>query len=126
MSTPPPASSGNLQTSSQNANQLGWNALSQAQTGVKRSQTDVQTVMGALIKAYGGKDGGAFQSLLNEWSGQVDVITRKMQEMMDALTRTGQAQTKTQSEIEDLIVTAKKQHAQLGDDAYAAMLGKSS
>ncbi|MEU3598517.1 hypothetical protein ABZ714_07255 [Streptomyces sp. NPDC006798] len=115
---------GNLQTSSQHANQLGHNALQQAHSGIKRSQQDVQTTMSGLIKAYGGKDGGAFQNLLTEWSGQVDQITARMSEMMDALQRTGLAQNRTQSEIEELITSAKSQHAQLGDAAYGALMRK--
>ncbi|QDY80217.1 hypothetical protein [Streptomyces qinzhouensis] len=115
---------GNLQTSSQHSNQLGHNALQQAESGIKRSQQDVRTTMDGLIRAYGGKDGGAFQNLLNEWSGQVDQITARMREMMDALQRTGLAQNRTQSEIEELIAGAKAQHAQLGDGAYGALMGK--
>ncbi|EDY50403.1 hypothetical protein [Streptomyces clavuligerus] len=120
MSTP---GSGNLQTSSQHANQLGHNALQQAESGIKRSQQDVRTTMDGLIRAYGGKDGGAFQNLLNEWSGQVDQITARMAEMMEALRNTGLAQNRTQNEIEELITAAKNQHAHLGDAAYGTLMG---
>lgn len=106
MATPPPP--GSAQTSDQSENQRGYNALQQAKTGVERAQTDVKTVMDGLIRAYGGADGAAFQGLLNEWSGQVDLITRSMGEMMQTLTETGQAQSRTQGQINDFIQEAKR------------------
>ncbi|NBM18429.1 hypothetical protein [Streptomyces sp. GC420] len=105
MATPPP---GNTQSSNQSENQRGYNALFQARDGVTRAQNDVKTVMEGLIRAYGGADGAAFQSLLNEWSGRVDVITRSMGEMMQTLTETGQAQARTQAEINDFIEAARR------------------
>ncbi|MEU9618304.1 MULTISPECIES: hypothetical protein [unclassified Streptomyces] len=114
MATPPPP--GNTQTSAQSENQRGYNALSQAKEGVTRAQNDVKTVMDGLIRAYGGADGAAFQSLLNEWSGQVDVITRSMGEMMQTLTETGQAQSRTQAEINEFIAAAKRSSISQGTE----------
>ncbi|MGW6391736.1 WXG100 family type VII secretion target [Streptomyces sp. NPDC055103] len=114
MATPPPP--GSTQTSSQSENQRGYNALFQAKDGVQRAQEDVKSVMGGLIRAYGGSDGTAFQSLLNEWSGQVDVITRSMSEMMQTLTETGQAQSRTQGEINDFIEAARRSSISVGTE----------
>ncbi|WP_335937621.1 WXG100 family type VII secretion target [Streptomyces sp. PTD5-9] len=104
MPTPPP---GNIQTSSQSANQLGYNALGQAQDGVKRSQDDVKTTMSGLVTTYGGEDGGAYQRLLAEWSEQVDVITKNLGDMMRMLEQTGLAQRRTQSNTTNLIASTK-------------------
>ena len=102
--TPPP---GNIQTSSQSTNQLGYNALGQAQDGVKRSQEDVRTTMNGLITKYGGEDGGAFQQLLAEWSEQVDVIVKNVGDMMRTLEDTGLAQRRTQGNTTNLIASSK-------------------
>ncbi|MFE4588291.1 hypothetical protein [Streptomyces laurentii] len=105
MSTPP-APPGSIQTSSQSENQKGYNALSMAQSGIKQSQEDVRTTMGGLMAAYGGQDGGAYQRLLADWSGQVDIITRNIGQMMDKLQETGILQQNVQGQNTEVILSS--------------------
>ncbi|MFF9076444.1 hypothetical protein ACF1BP_32080 [Streptomyces sp. NPDC014735] len=116
MSTPSPQP-GNLQTSSQSANQLGHNALGQAERGVKRSQDDVKTTMQGLITTYGGEDGGAYQRLLADWSTQVDVIVKNIGDMMRTLEETGLAQRTTQRNTTNLIASSKS-----ANDAFSTLV----
>ncbi|MFF4168851.1 hypothetical protein [Streptomyces sp. NPDC001744] len=115
MTTPPPV--GNTQTSSQSENQRAYNALWQAKDGVGRSRADVETVMNGLINTYGGSDGTAFRELLRSWTDEVEVITRSMGDLMQKLTETGMAQTRTQSEINEFIEAAKRTSRSQGAEA---------
>ncbi|MGW7416902.1 hypothetical protein [Streptomyces sp. NPDC054863] len=101
MATPPPP--GSLQTSSQSENQKGYNALGNVKSGIEKSQQDVQTTMAALMTAYGGQDGGAFQKLLSDWNGQVDIIKKNIGDMMTRLEQTGLAQKGLQAQTTDII-----------------------
>ncbi|MFF9347599.1 hypothetical protein [Streptomyces sp. NPDC014734] len=108
---------GNLQTSSQNENQKGYNALDQAKRGVTRAQDDVKTTMQGLINAYGGQDGGAFQQLLADWSGQVDLIVKNIGDMMRQLEETGVSQRTIQANTTDLINSSKS-----SNDVFATVV----
>ncbi|MGW2841529.1 hypothetical protein ACWCWD_27505 [Streptomyces sp. NPDC001493] len=103
-----PAPPGNLQTSSQSENQEGYNALSTVQSGIKQSQEEVRTTMSGLIHAYGGQDGGAYQRLLADWNGQVDIITRNINQMMEQLQETGVLQRGLQGQNTETIVTSSR------------------
>ncbi|MEN8651639.1 hypothetical protein ABCR94_13670 [Streptomyces sp. 21So2-11] len=106
MATPPPP--GNLQTSTQAENEKGYTALTNVKSGIQQSQQEVQTTMGSLMSAYGGQDGGAFQRLLSDWNGQVDLITKNIGEMMQKLQDTGVQQRNTQQQTTDAIQTSSK------------------
>ncbi|MFF7365527.1 hypothetical protein [Streptomyces sp. NPDC008125] len=110
----PPAPPGNLQTSSQSENQKGYNALSKGQSGIKQAQEEVRTTMSALTSAYGGQDGGAYQRLLADWSGQVDVITRNINQMMEQLQETGVLQQQLQGQTTETILTSNRSNDVFG------------
>ncbi|MFK8908913.1 hypothetical protein [Streptomyces sp. YS-3] len=93
----------NLQSSSQSENQKGNTALSQARTQIQQSQEHVKTTMGTLVRSYGGADGRAYQQLLSEWSGQVDVIVRNIDQMIHKLQETGAHQANLQVTTGDQI-----------------------
>ncbi|WP_328723113.1 hypothetical protein OHT52_28865 [Streptomyces sp. NBC_00247] len=103
-----PAPPGNLQTSSQSENQKGYNALSTVQSGIKQSQEEVRTTMSGLMSAYGGQDGGAYQRLLADWTGQVDIITRNINQMMEQLQETGVLQRGLQGQNTETILTSNR------------------
>ncbi|MFF0742976.1 hypothetical protein ACFYVL_21510 [Streptomyces sp. NPDC004111] len=116
MSTPP-APPGNLQTSSQSENQKGLNALGMVHSGIKTSQEEVRTTMGSLMDAYGGQDGGAFQRLLTDWSSQVDIITKNINEMMQKLQETGTLQRNLQNQTTDSIQVSSR-----SNDVFASLV----
>lgn len=103
-----PAEPGNLQTSSQSENQKGYHALSTVQSGIKQSQDEVRTTMNGLMAAYGGQDGGAYQRLLADWSGQVDIITKNINQMMEQLQETGVLQRGLQGRTTEAIQTSSR------------------
>ncbi|MGW1229339.1 hypothetical protein [Streptomyces sp. NPDC001478] len=102
MTTPPPA--GSIQTSAQSENEKGYTALSMVKSGIQQSQQEVRTTMGTLMAAYGGQDGGAFQRLLADWNGQVDLIVKNIGEMMQKLQETGVQQRIVQQQTTDTIL----------------------
>ncbi|WP_128984514.1 hypothetical protein [Streptomyces roseicoloratus] len=102
MATPP----GNLQSSSQSENQKGNTALTQARTQILQSQDHVKTTMGSLTRTYGGADGTAYRQLLSDWSGQVDLIVRNIDQMIQKLQETSAHQASLQTNTGDQIRTA--------------------
>ncbi|MBO0914961.1 hypothetical protein OG322_06260 [Streptomyces sp. NBC_01260] len=113
MSTPP-APPGNLQTSSQSENQKGYTALSTVQSGIKQSQEEVRTTMSGLMAAYGGQDGGAYQRLLTDWSGQVDIITKNIGQMIEKLQETGVLQRGLQGQTTETIQSSSRSNDVFG------------
>ncbi|MFJ2705094.1 hypothetical protein ACIO3R_18060 [Streptomyces sp. NPDC087428] len=113
MSTPP-APPGNLQTSSQSENQKGYTALSTVQSGIKQSQEEVRTTMSGLMSAYGGQDGGAYQRLLTDWSGQVDIITKNIGQMIEKLQETGVLQRGLQGRTTETIQSSSRSNDVFG------------
>ncbi|MER5888280.1 hypothetical protein ABT160_31035 [Streptomyces sp. NPDC001941] len=97
------AQPGNLQSSSQSENQKGHTALTQAKTQIQQSQQHVKDTMGGLARSYGGADGRAYQQLLSEWSGQVDIIVRNIDQMVTKLQETSAHQTNLQVNTGDQI-----------------------
>ncbi|GGZ11581.1 hypothetical protein [Streptomyces nitrosporeus] len=106
MATPPPP--GSIQTSAQSENEKGYTALSMVKSGIQQSQQEVRTTMGSLMAAYGGQDGGAFQRLLADWNGQVDLITKNIGEMMQKLQETGVQQRNVQQQTTDSILGSSR------------------
>uniref|UniRef100_A0AAU2VL00 WXG100 family type VII secretion target n=1 Tax=Streptomyces sp. NBC_00008 TaxID=2903610 RepID=A0AAU2VL00_9ACTN len=109
-----PAPPGNLQTSSQSENQKGYNALGTVKDGIKQSQEEVRTTMSGLMAAYGGQDGGAYQRLLADWSGQVDIITKNIGQMMEKLQETGVHQRTLQGQTTETIQTSTRSNDVFG------------
>ncbi|MFC8271179.1 hypothetical protein ACFUJR_01270 [Streptomyces sp. NPDC057271] len=114
MATPP----GNIQSSSQSENQRGNTALTQARTQILRSQDHVKTTMGSLVRSYGGADGLAYRQLLSDWSGQVDLIVRNIDQMIQKLQETGTHQSKLQVNTGDQI-----RNAGLTNNAFNQLMG---
>ncbi|GGS53528.1 hypothetical protein AB0E75_25250 [Streptomyces griseoviridis] len=77
-----------IQQSEERATRNGITALETAFTAVLRCQQDVQSTSGNLATAYQGADGGAFQKLLEQWDGHVDIILKNMDQMVDELNNT--------------------------------------
>lgn len=77
-----------MQQSEEHATRNGIMALETAFSGVQRCQQDVQTTSDGLASHYGGKDGGKFKQLLEQWDTHVDTILINLDRMVDELNTT--------------------------------------
>ncbi|WP_328385414.1 hypothetical protein OHS81_15875 [Streptomyces sp. NBC_00400] len=77
---------GQMAQQQEQATRNGINALEQAFTGVQRSRQELENTKND--SGLQGQVGGSFNTLLQQWDDQAEIISKNLKEMIDELNTT--------------------------------------
>ncbi|MGW6912022.1 WXG100 family type VII secretion target [Streptomyces sp. NPDC054940] len=92
-----------LTRSEESATRNGISSSEEAFANIQVCRQDVENTKMNVGGAYGGSDGQGYQKLLEQWDEQAEVISRNLNDMIDALNETLRRNNLTQGSQKDAV-----------------------